>query len=116
LNDVSNGLIGKYPTYHHDSESSAARYGPLQAIAWYEKNCSDWKSILFSATQVKPVGSKGPSGLGFYGMLGNVWELCRPEGEHVETMTEIRFMFRADPSVIVSDDEKRKPQHLFTIP
>ena len=61
--------------------TTGSRYGILHEIAWYEKNCSDWKSIFFSGTQVKPVGRKRPNGLAFHDMLGNVWEWCRLDGE-----------------------------------
>jgi len=41
------------------------RYGELDQIAWYEKN---------SKSTTHPVAQKAPNALGFYDMIGNVWE------------------------------------------
>jgi len=44
-----------------------ARYGDLDAIAWYDQN---------SGGATHPVGKKQPNGYGLYDMLGNAWEWC----------------------------------------
>ena len=45
--------------------SSAARYGDLNAIAWFKDN---------SGRQTHEVGAKAPNGFGLIDTLGNVWE------------------------------------------
>jgi formylglycine-generating enzyme required for sulfatase activity len=47
--------------------SKDARYGDLDAIAWWTHN---------SGQQTHAVGQKQPNAWGLYDMLGNVWELC----------------------------------------
>lgn len=61
---------GRLPTeaeweYAARAGSTGARYGPLDAIAWYSGN-SDY--------QTRPVRQKAPNGWGLYDMLGNVKE------------------------------------------
>ena len=61
---------GRLPTeaeweYAARGETSGARYGELDEIAWYQGN---------SANAAHEVGLKAPNVYGLYDMLGNVWE------------------------------------------
>lgn len=47
--------------------TTGARYGELDAIAWWEGN---------SGNQTQPVKQKDPNAWGLYDMLGNAWEWC----------------------------------------
>lgn len=47
--------------------SAEARYGPLDAIAWYAGN---------SGGRIHPVGTKAPNAWGLHDTLGNAWEWC----------------------------------------
>ena len=51
--------------------SSTPRYGVLNDIAWYNDN---------SGGETHAVATKLPNALGFYDMLGNLWEWCQDFG------------------------------------
>ena len=61
---------GRLPTeaeweYAARAGSTSARYGELDAIAWYDGN---------SGSKTHAVGGKQPNQFGLYDMLGNVWQ------------------------------------------
>ena len=51
--------------YAARGESTEARYGSIDEVAWYSAN---------SGNQTHPVGEKRANGFGLYDVLGNVWE------------------------------------------
>jgi len=66
---------GRLPTeaeweYAARAQSTTARYGELDAIAWYDTN---------SGNTTHPVGGKQANQFGLFDMLGNVWEWVRDD-------------------------------------
>ncbi len=70
MNAKNDGYRYRLPTeaeweYAARAGSTSARYGELNAVAWYDDN---------SGKETHPVGHKQPNAWGLYDMLGNLWE------------------------------------------
>ena len=60
--------------------SSTPRYGMLNDIAWYSDN---------SGEETHTVAAKLPNALGFYDMLGNVYEWCQDFSSNYPTVSMV---------------------------
>ena len=73
IQDFNSATGFRFPTeaeweYACRAGSSTPRYGVLNDIAWYKDN---------SGRETHAVATKLPNALGFYDMLGNLWEWCQ---------------------------------------
>ena len=76
IQDFNSATGFRFPTeaeweYACRAGSSTPRYGVLNDIAWYKDN---------SGGETHAVATKLPNALGFYDMLGNLWEWCQDFG------------------------------------
>ena len=70
--------------------SGAARYGELDAVAWYDKN---------SGSTPHPVGGKQANQFGLFDMLGNAWEWVQDDYAPYKSEAAI------DPVVVIRDSK-----------
>jgi len=56
--------------------SAGPAYGPVDDIAWHERNSNNPADSPYEGQHAHPVGRKRPNALRLYDTLGNVWEIC----------------------------------------